>query len=58
MIQKMSNYESCVLHIPELKKGIKIKECMHLYLYTLKVNKIITVDRNEEFISEIISTLV
>ena len=34
---------SCVLHVPELKKGIKIKE-------------IITVGRNEEFISEIIGT--
>jgi hypothetical protein len=29
-----------------------------MYLYTFKVNKIITVDRKEEFISEIISTLV
>ena len=28
-----------------------------MYLYTFKVNKIITVDRNEEFISEIIGTL-
>jgi hypothetical protein len=29
-----------------------------MYLYTFKVSKIITVDKNEEFISEIISTLV
>ena len=41
---------SCVLHVPELKKGIKIKEC------TCKDNKIITVGRNKEFISEIIGT--
>jgi len=24
---KMPNYGSCVLHVPELKKGIKIKKC-------------------------------
>ena len=48
MIQKMSNYKIWVLHVPELKKGIKIKECT---IHIFKDDKIITVDINEEFIS-------
>jgi hypothetical protein len=44
-------------YISKLKKGIKIKECTCICTH-LRFNKIITVDRNEEFISEIISTLV
>ena len=46
---------SCVLHVPVLKKkGIKIKASV--FVYTFKDNK--TVDRNKEFISEIIGSLV
>jgi hypothetical protein len=55
MIQKISNYESCVLYIWTEKKELKLRSApvsVHM------VNKIITVDRNEEFISEIISTFV
>ena len=46
---------SCVLHVPELKKELKSRSAPVL-VYTCKDNKIITVGRNEEFISEIIGT--
>ena len=52
----MSNITTCTW--TEKKKGIKNKECTCiLSVYTFKGNKIKTVDRNEEFISEIIGTL-
>jgi len=45
----MSNYESCVLYIPELKKkGLKLRSAP-VSVYTFKVSKIIIVDRNKEF---------
>jgi hypothetical protein len=37
---------------------ITIKSVWNITLFKVSVNKIITVDKNEEFISEIISTLV
>ena len=50
---------SCVPYVPELKKkGIKIKESTCIRVYTFKDSKIITVDRNEDFIFEVIDTLV
>jgi len=56
MIQKMSNYGSCVLHVHELKKKELKSRSVPVFAYTFKDNKIITVSRNEEFISEIIGT--
>jgi len=49
----MSN---CVLHVPELKKKELKSRSVPVFAYTFKDNKIITVSRNEEFISEIIGT--
>jgi hypothetical protein len=48
---------SCVIHVPELKKELRSKSAP-VSVYTFKNSKILTVDRNVKFISEIISILV
>jgi hypothetical protein len=57
MIQKMFIIGSCVIHLPELKKELRSKSAP-VSVYTFKNSKILTVDRNVKFISEIISILV